>query len=46
MNNAIVENINFIMSDKITISEDKENIFKELIIEYLIQNIFGETNGN
>ena len=37
-------NINLNMNKDI-ISNDKRIIFKQLIIEYLIKNIIGDTNG-
>ena len=43
LNNIIIDNINFTM-DKDINSKDKKIIFKELILEYLIKNLIGDTN--
>ena len=44
MNNAFSNFIDFNMSEEILDSNDKKLIFKELIIEYLIRNIIGDSN--
>lgn len=42
MNNVKYEFINLIMNKNGTISADKNEIFKELIIKYLLNQIKGE----
>ena len=42
MYNANIRNINFIMNKNNNLSEDKQTIFKELIIKYLLKKIVGE----
>lgn len=44
MNNDFYNFINLNMSKEILYSNDKKIIFKELIIEYLIRNIIGDSN--
>lgn len=46
MYNANIRIINFIMNKNNNLSEDKQTIFKELIIKYLLKKIVGENlNG-
>ncbi len=46
MNKTVIDNINFNMNEDNMFLDNKKNIFKELIIQYLIRNIFGEKNDN
>ncbi len=46
MYNANIRIINFIMNKNNNLSDDKQKIFKELIIKYLLKKIVGENlNG-
>lgn len=44
MNNDFYNFIDLSMNKDILYSDDKKVIFKELIIEYLIRNIIGDSN--
>lgn len=44
MNNGFYNFIDLNMNKEILYSNDKKKIFKELIIEYLIRNIIGDSN--
>ena len=46
LNNIIVDNINFNMEKEMVNKDNKKDVFKKLIIDYLIKNIVGNYHVN